>query len=58
MSSPETTKLSGYLYIASGCVFFLIAMFGRHPSSYGFMGVAVVFITLGATLLRKAKREP
>lgn len=57
MSNPQTTKYSGYLYIASGCIFFLLAIFGQHPSSYGFMGVAVVFITLGAAMLRKAKRE-
>lgn len=57
MSNPQTTKYSGYLYIASGCIFFLLAIFGQHPSSYGFMGVAVVFITLGGAMLRKAKRE-
>ncbi|WP_233840364.1 hypothetical protein [Dyella sp. 2HG41-7] len=57
MSNAQTTRRSGYLYIASGSIFFLLAIFGQHPSSYGFMGVAVVFVTLGATLLRKAKRE-
>lgn len=57
MSNTQSPKRSGYLFIASGCLFFAVALFGQHPATYGFFGVGIAFIAIGTSTLRKAKRE-
>jgi hypothetical protein len=57
MSKIQNTKRSGYLFIASGCMFFLVTILAHRPAFYGFFGIALAYIVIGATMLRKAKRE-
>lgn len=57
MSSIQRTKRSGYLFLASGGIFFCVALLGKQPVFYGLFGVGVAFIAIGASTLRKANRE-
>jgi len=53
MSNSQNAKRSGYLFLASGCMFFTAAIFGKQLA---FCGIGVAFIAIGATTLQKAKR--
>ena len=53
MSSIQSPKRSGYLFLASGCTFFCLAFFGKLPAFYG---VGAAFLAIGASTLQKAKR--
>jgi hypothetical protein len=57
MSNIQNPKRSGYLFIASGCMFFLVAIMAHRPAFYAFFGVAFAYIAIGANMLRKAKRK-
>ena len=54
MSTPQTTKRSGYLFIAVGFMLFLAAYIGKQDF---FWGIGVAFIAIGASYLARANRS-
>ena len=53
MAPKVQPKLSGYLLIAAGILFFGAAFTGRQ---HAFTGLGVVFLILGIAALRRAKQ--
>lgn len=53
MSRSKITKVSGYLFIAAGCMFFFAAYLGKQVA---FWGVGVALLAVGATHVARAKR--
>jgi uncharacterized membrane protein (UPF0136 family) len=53
VSSSKNTKVSGYLFIAAGCMFFFAAYLGKQVA---FWGVGLALIAVGATYVARAKR--
>lgn len=53
MPKPKNPKLSGYLFIAAGCMFFLAAYHGKQVA---FWGAGIAFIAIGGSLVARAKR--
>lgn len=60
MSTSENPKLSGYLFMTAGCLFFLAAIVGAiiagQPVFYSFFGVGAAFIAIGVAALRKVDK--
>ncbi|HET6633088.1 MAG TPA: hypothetical protein VFG73_10330 [Rhodanobacteraceae bacterium] len=52
MSKSKSTKLSGYLFIVAGCLFFLTAYLGEQVTFYA---LGAVFVALGASHLMRAR---
>ena len=52
MARTKRSKLSGYLLIAAGIVFFLTALNG---GKHAFTALGVVFVVLGVGALRRSK---
>lgn len=61
MSTSTNPRLSGYLFIAAGCAFFVAAVIGgvfaERPVFYSFFGIGAAFIAIGAFVLRKARAQ-
>jgi hypothetical protein len=61
VSTVKNQKLSGYLFMSAGGVFFIAAVvgavIGRQPAFYSFFGIGAAFVAIGAAMLQKAKRE-
>jgi hypothetical protein len=53
VSNQQNKKLSGYLFMGSGCLFFIAAFFSKQVA---FCGVAAMFIALGALYLSIARK--
>ncbi|WP_331345400.1 hypothetical protein [Cellvibrio sp. UBA7661] len=53
MLNKKGLKLSGYCFIAAGCLFFLAAVFSGQVAFYG---VGAALIATGSVYLAKAKR--
>jgi len=51
--NQKSLKISGYLFIAAGCCFFLAAALGGQVA---FCGVGAALIAAGAAYLARAKR--
>ncbi|WP_049628941.1 hypothetical protein [Cellvibrio sp. pealriver] len=51
--SKKGLKFSGYCFIASGCLFFLVAVSSGHVAFYG---VGAALIAAGGAYLTKAKK--
>lgn len=52
VSKSKSTKLSGYLFIVAGCLFFLTAYLGEQVTFYA---LGAVFVALGASHLMRAR---
>lgn len=53
VSNQRNKKLSGYLFMGSGCLFFIAAFFGKQVA---FCGVGAMFIAVGALYLSLARK--
>ena len=60
VSTFRNQKLSSYLFMSAGGIFFVAAVVGaliaRQPAFYAFFGVGAAFVAIGAAMLRGMKR--
>jgi bacteriorhodopsin len=61
MSTVPNKKLSAYLFLVAGGIFFVAAIVGaiiaRQPAFYGFFGIGAAFVVIAIALLHRAKRR-
>jgi hypothetical protein len=51
----KASKRSGYLFIAAGAIFFIVAAGGEQKAFSAFYGVGAAFIAIGAAHVKKSK---
>ena len=60
MTIIPNRKLSIYLFMSAGCLFFVAAIVGaflaRKPAFYSFFGLGAANIAIGAAMLHGARR--
>ncbi|OOG43605.1 hypothetical protein B0E51_02110 [Rhodanobacter sp. C05] len=61
VSTVQNQKLSGYLFMSAGGIFFVAAVvgavFARQPAFYSFFGIGAAFVAIGTAMLHRAKRK-
>jgi hypothetical protein len=61
VSAVKNPKLSGYLFMFAGGIFFVAAVVGaviaRQPAFYSFFGIGAAFVAIGIAMLHRTKRE-
>lgn len=61
VSTVQNQKLSGYLFMSAGAIFFAAALVGaviaKQPVFYSFFGIGAAFFAIGAAMLHRTKRK-